>query len=68
MLTTIDGIAKGSARSITNFNIYEALEKCEDMLIHFGGHQAAAGLAVELDKFQEFKDKFNQIVKETITG
>ncbi len=66
MLTTIDGIAKGSARSITNFNIYDALQKCEDMLIHFGGHQAAAGLAVELDKLQEFKDKFNQIVKESI--
>lgn len=67
MLTTVDGIAKGSARSITNFNIYEALQKCEDMLIHFGGHQAAAGLAVELDKLQEFKEKFNQIVRETIT-
>lgn len=66
MLTTIDGIAKGSARSITNFNIYEALQKCEDMLIHFGGHQAAAGLAVELDKLNEFKNKFNQIVKESI--
>jgi len=66
MLTTIDGIAKGSARSITNFNIYEALQKCEDMLIHFGGHQAAAGLAVELDKLKEFKDKFNQIVRESI--
>ena len=66
MLTTIDGIAKGSARSISNFNIYEALQKCEDMLIHFGGHQAAAGLAVEIDKVKEFKDKFNQIVKATI--
>lgn len=66
MLTTIDGIAKGSARSISNFNIYDALQKCEDMLIHFGGHQAAAGLAVELDKLKEFKDKFNQIVKESI--
>ncbi len=66
MLTTIDGIAKGSARSISNFNIYEALQKCEDMLIHFGGHQAAAGLAVELDKLKEFKDKFNKIVKESI--
>lgn len=66
MLTTIDGIAKGSARSITNFNIYDALQKCEDMLIHFGGHQAAAGLAVELDKLKEFKDKFNQIVRESI--
>lgn len=66
MLTTIDGIAKGSARSISNFNIYEALQKCEDMLIHFGGHQAAAGLAVEIDKVKEFKDKFNRIVKATI--
>jgi single-stranded-DNA-specific exonuclease len=67
MLTTIDGVAKGSARSITNFNIYEALQKCEDMLIHFGGHQAAAGLAVEIDKLGEFRDKFNQIVKESIS-
>ncbi len=66
MLTTIDGIAKGSARSITNFNIYEALQKCEDVLIHFGGHQAAAGLAVELDKVEEFKIKFNDIVRESI--
>lgn len=67
MLTTIDGIAKGSARSINNFNIYEALQKCEHLLIHFGGHQAAAGLAVELDKVKDFKDKFNEIVKESIT-
>jgi len=66
MLTTIDGIAKGSARSIANFNIYDALQKCEDLLIHFGGHQAAAGLAVDLDKIQEFKMRFNKIVKETI--
>ena len=67
MLTTVDGVAKGSARSINNFNIYEALKKCENLLIHFGGHQAAAGLAVEVDKLTEFKLKFNQIVKETIS-
>ncbi|MBZ0200290.1 MAG: single-stranded-DNA-specific exonuclease RecJ, partial [Ignavibacteriaceae bacterium] len=67
MLTTIDGVAKGSARSISNFNIYEALKKCEDLLIHFGGHQAAAGLAVELDKLEEFKEKFNKVVKDSIT-
>ena len=67
MLTTVDGVAKGSARSISNFNIYEALRKCENLLIHFGGHQAAAGLAVEVDKLSEFKLKFNQVVKETIT-
>lgn len=66
MLTTVDGIAKGSARSISNFNIYEALQKCEDYLIHFGGHHAAAGLALEIDRLEEFKSKFNAIVKETI--
>ncbi|MEO8398779.1 MAG: single-stranded-DNA-specific exonuclease RecJ [Ignavibacteriaceae bacterium] len=67
MLTTIDGIAKGSARSISNFNIYQALQKCEDLLIHFGGHQAAAGLAVEIEKIDEFKNKFNQVVRDSIT-
>jgi single-stranded-DNA-specific exonuclease len=67
ILTTAGGIAKGSARSISNFNIYDALKKCEDLLIHFGGHQAAAGLAVEMDKLAEFKFKFNQVAKEAIT-
>jgi single-stranded-DNA-specific exonuclease len=66
MLTTVDGVAKGSARSISDFNIYEALQKCEDVLLHFGGHQAAAGLAVEIDKLGEFKSRFNQIVKESL--
>lgn len=66
MLTTVDGVAKGSARSIINFNIYEALAKCEDLLIQFGGHQAAAGLAVEIEKIEEFKQKFNEVVKESI--
>lgn len=66
MLTTVDGVAKGSARSISNFNIYEALKKCEDLLLHFGGHQAAAGLAVEVEKLDEFKNKFNRIVRESI--
>lgn len=67
LLTTVDGVAKGSARSIANFNIYEALEKCEDLLVHFGGHQAAAGVAVEIDKVEEFKEKFNNVVRESVT-
>ena len=67
MLTTIDGVAKGSARSISNFNIYEALQQCEDSLIHFGGHQAAAGLALEVNKIEEFKEKFNEVVRSSVT-
>lgn len=63
MLTTIDGVAKGSARSIPGFNIYEALQGCDDLLLQFGGHEAAAGLAVEIEKIEEFKKRFNAILK-----
>jgi len=68
MLSTIDGVAKGSARSVTGFNIYEALEQCKDLLLQFGGHEAAAGVALELDKIPEFRKRFNEILKETMNG
>ncbi|MBN1397478.1 MAG: single-stranded-DNA-specific exonuclease RecJ, partial [Bacteroidetes bacterium] len=48
MMTTVDGVAKGSARSVSGFNIHEALKRCEDKLIQFGGHKYAAGLTVNL--------------------
>ena len=67
MLSTIDGVAKGSARSIVGFNVYEALEKCEDLLIQFGGHKAAAGVAIELDKIDEFRKRFNEILRESLS-
>lgn len=63
MLTTIDGVAKGSARSIPGFNIYDALLGCEDLLLQFGGHEAAAGLAVEIDKLEFFRERFNSILR-----
>ncbi|NLT49899.1 MAG: single-stranded-DNA-specific exonuclease RecJ [Ignavibacteria bacterium] len=66
MLSTIDGVAKGSARSISGFNVYKALQECEDLLIQYGGHEAAAGLAIEIEKIDEFRLRFNRILKETI--
>lgn len=63
MLTTIDGIAKGSARSIPGFNIYEALKQCEADLIQFGGHKYAAGLAIEVSKIPDFIKHFQEITK-----
>lgn len=63
MLTTIDGVAKGSARSIAGFNIYEAIEECKDLIVQFGGHKAAAGLEIELDKVEAFRKKFNEVLK-----
>ncbi|MCX6175206.1 MAG: single-stranded-DNA-specific exonuclease RecJ [Ignavibacteriales bacterium] len=68
MLTTIDGVAKGSARSVPGFNIYEALQNCDDLLLQFGGHEAAAGLAVELEKLDEFKLRFNAVLRQSMTS
>ncbi|MCX6121771.1 MAG: single-stranded-DNA-specific exonuclease RecJ [Ignavibacteriales bacterium] len=67
MMTTVDGVAKGSARSISGFNIHEALKRCEDKLIQFGGHKYAAGLTVELDRLDEFRDAFKQVAAELLT-
>jgi single-stranded-DNA-specific exonuclease len=67
MMTTVDGIAKGSARSISGFNIYEALKRCENKIIQFGGHKYAAGLTVELGRLDEFRDAFNQVASELLT-
>lgn len=67
MLSTIDGVAKGSARSISGFNIYKALEYSEDLLLQFGGHEAAAGLALKKENIEPFKEKFNEYLRENMT-
>ncbi len=66
LLTTIDGVAKGSARSIMNFNIYEALRRCEHLLLQFGGHKYAAGLALELKNLPAFRELFISIAAEML--
>jgi len=63
MLTTIDGLAKGSARSIQGFNIYGALKECEELLDQYGGHEAAAGMAIEIENVPVFRKKFNEVLK-----
>ena len=64
MLTTVDGVAKGSARSIVGFDIHQALKRVEDKLLQFGGHKYAAGLAVSLERLDEFRKAFNLVVNE----
>ena len=56
----------GSARSIPGYNIYKAIEACGDLLEQFGGHKYAAGLVLRRDKYEEFKERFQQHVAETI--
>lgn len=67
MLTSVDGVAKGSARSIMGFDIHNALKRVEHTLIQFGGHKYAAGLSVRLDRIAEFRDAFNGVVRELMT-
>ena len=67
MITIENGIGKGSARSIPGFDIYDALKKCEDLLLQYGGHKYAAGLSIKEENITEFRKCFNQIAKEMIT-
>ena len=67
MMATVDGVAKGSARSVNGFDIYEALRRCEDLIIQFGGHKYAAGLTVELDRLEEFRKAFDDAVRDLMT-
>lgn len=67
MMATVDGVAKGSARSISGFNIYDALKRCEETILQFGGHKYAAGVTVELAKLEEFKEAFKNAVKEMMS-
>jgi single-stranded-DNA-specific exonuclease len=69
IMTTFNGHAKGSARSINNFNIYEALKQCSSEfsgLVQFGGHYHAAGVEVELGRVNEFRECFNKIARNLI--
>jgi single-stranded-DNA-specific exonuclease len=55
-----------SARSVSDFDVHEALDMCSEYFLKFGGHHAAAGLSMEKDKFEAFKEKFERIVSEKI--
>jgi len=55
-----------SARSVKGFDIYQALTKCEDLIEQFGGHKYAAGLTIDPADFEAFKDRFEQVVADSI--
>jgi len=61
-----NGDIVASARSVSDFDVHEALDMCSDLFLKFGGHQAAAGLSMEKAKFELFKARFESIVSERI--
>ena len=66
VLTQSGEYVAGSARSVPGFNLYEAVHACREHLIGYGGHFAAAGLTLELEKVDVFRNKFEEIVSATI--
>ena len=57
-----NGELVASARSVSDFDVHQALEACADLFLKFGGHPAAAGLSMEKDKLDLFREKFEKVV------
>lgn len=62
------GLAKGSARSIPGFDMYQALTECKHHLMHYGGHQAAAGMTLHQDQIAAFREHLNRLAEEWLTA
>lgn len=67
MLSTVDDVLKGSARSIKGFNIYDAIKECEDLLEQFGGHEFAAGLTIRPENLEEFRARIDRIASRKLS-
>jgi single-stranded-DNA-specific exonuclease len=67
LLTQSNGVVSGSARSVKEFDIYEAISACSDLLEQFGGHKYAAGLTLKPENVETFSKRFEEVVAATIT-
>lgn len=61
------GVAKGSARSIPAFDLYENLSKCRDILPHFGGHSMAAGMTLKIEDIDQLRERLNHFASSQLT-
>ena len=66
ILTESNGLITGSARSVKNFDVYNAIDACSEHLEHFGGHMYAAGLSIKPENFVAFKAAFFKFVEENL--
>ncbi|HEY7055155.1 MAG TPA: single-stranded-DNA-specific exonuclease RecJ [Vicinamibacterales bacterium] len=67
IVLSIDGeVAHGSCRSIPDFDMLDALERCADLFLRFGGHRQAAGLTMEAARVPEFRARINRHADEVL--
>ena len=62
VLTRTNNLATGSARSVSGFDVYKAIEYCRDLLENFGGHTYAAGLSMKVENVPAFTKRFEEFV------
>lgn len=67
ILTQSNDKVTGSARSVKDFDLYQAIEQCSDLLEKFGGHKYAAGLTLDRDNLVAFQERFEKVVSDSIT-
>ncbi|MBE0641758.1 MAG: single-stranded-DNA-specific exonuclease RecJ, partial [Bacteroidales bacterium] len=63
VLTRSNGLVTGSARSIKDFDVYEAIDACSELLEHFGGHKYAAGLSLKPENLEKFRECFEEFAR-----
>jgi single-stranded-DNA-specific exonuclease len=68
VLTLSGELITGSARSVKDFDIYEAIDSCSDLLEHFGGHKYAAGLSLKPENLSLFRERFEAAVIQRLAG
>ena len=66
VITCTGDVATGSARSVTGFDVYKAMESCRDLLENFGGHTYAAGFSLKVENVEAFAQRFKDYVSENI--
>ncbi len=67
VLTKSGEVVSGSGRSIPGFNLHEGLDECSDLLLGFGGHYFAAGMTLDASRVEDFRNRFDEIVRERVT-
>jgi len=68
VFTESNGLLTGSARSIKDFDLYQAIDACSHLIEHFGGHKFAAGLSIKPENFEAFCNEFERLANETLTS
>lgn len=63
IISTVNSLGKGSARSIRDFHIFDALSRCGELLETYGGHSHAAGLTILESNIEKFKVLINEVAK-----